>query len=76
MEWDGIQKDGDPIAKEICYIKIAFKTAGSVANPNFNFSSRVEALGYGPAVISSVGLTKNRGGGGSFGAGRVRMDVF
>ena len=76
MEWDGIQKGGDPVAKQICYIKIAFKTAGRLANPDFIFSSRVESLGYGPAAVFSVGLTKNRGGDGPFGAGRVRMDVF
>ena len=72
MEWDGIQKD----LEQICYIKIAFKATGSAANPNFKFSDRVEPLGTGLAVIFSVGLTKNRGGDGSFGAGRVRMGVF
>ena len=65
-----------PVAKQIYYIKIAFRTEGSVANPNFIFSRRCEVLGTSPAAVFSVGLTKNRGGDGSFGAGRVRMDVF
>ena len=53
-----------------------FKTTGSGPNPNFKFPSRVDELGTSPAAIFSVGLTKNRGGGGSFGAGRVRINLF